>query len=63
MFEQQRAHFLKWYNEWSDIHVTSNMKQMCESWFLGTTDSPDHPLTERTIEEFNGQKRARYTTD
>lgn len=30
---------------------------------MGTADGSDHPLTERTIEEFNGQKRARYTTD
>lgn len=45
---------MEWYGKWCSSHPTSDTIQQCDKWF--TTDG-----SVKHEEDFNGQKRYRYT--
>ena len=62
MFAHQLANFQLWYRGWKDVHVSSSVQEECDKWYLGTTG--EKPISsKRYTEEYNGQKRFRYTTE
>jgi hypothetical protein len=63
VFQDQRAQFHQWYNLWSSSNVTPAMQKSCDDWLIGTEDSNNGHVTQKVIEDFNGQKRTLYKTD
>lgn len=63
VFTRQKSQFYQWYSNWSSTHVTPDLQRSCDDWLLGVSlTGGDHSLTDKVIEEYNGQKCTTYRT-
>ena len=64
VFSRQQNRYLLWYDQWRSCNPLSETQQQCSEWFLSVA-SGDGSVTssKRHVEEYNGQRRYRYTTE
>ena len=64
VFSRQQNRYLLWYDQWRSCKPLSETQQQCSEWLLSVTSGDDSVTSsKRHVEEYNGQRRYRYTTE